>query len=1370
MKHYDEKENRALIIYLSIFFLLTLAFTATGYVSYRNFEQQFRAQAESQISAIAELKMNGLVEWRKERLGDVEFLRHNLAFSTLVESYLNHPDDLEVRPQLLAWLGNYQVYEHYGWVRLLDTTGAEKISIPDQPETIDARLAHDAVASLRSEQVVFLEFQRDSNVGGEIYISILVPIFTEKGAHRPLGVLVLSIDPQTYLYPFIQTWPINSESAETLLVRRDGANVLYLNQLRFGQDAALSLRFPLTDTDTPAVRAVLGQTGVMEGVDYRGEHVLADMRPVPNSPWFLVSKMDITEVYAPLRTRLWQTFAMIGMAIVLAGAGLVVIWRQQRVFFYRTQAEAAEELLASEEKFRKAFVLSPDSININRLQDGMYISINNGFSKIMGYAPDEVIGKTSIELNIWEDPQDRKTLVAGLQKTGEVSNLDVRFRAKNGDIKHGLMSASVLELNGVPHIISITRDITERKQAEEILRESEKKYRHSEMDLQEAQAVAHIGNWKWNLKTAEVFWSDEMYRIFGIDKNSYTGRLGDVIVKVIHPDDLHLVLPSNAPEFAEKKPIEYRIVLADQSIRIIWAKSGEAILDDAGNPIFLTGIAQDITERKQAEEALRESNERFHIMFERHDAIMLLIEPQTGLILDANQSAEEFYGYTKSKLCSMSINDINTWTPQQIAAERQKALTQKKNYFVFPHKLASGEERIVEVHSSPIVSQDKQALFSIIHDITQRKRAEDALRESEDKFKYVFDYSMVGKSITYLNGNIQVNKAFCDMLGYSAQEMQEKKWYEFTHPADLELSQNAIDSLISGEKDSVRFTKRFIHKNGSIVWVDLSSSIRRNQHNQPLYLMTAVIDITERKQVDESLKKSEEKYRTVADFTYDWESWRGPDGVYLYISPSCERVTGHTTAEFLADPNLVLRITHPDDLLKVSEHFDITIDQSTQQNISLDFRIITADGKTRWIEHSCTAVYAEDGRWLGRRESNRDITDRKQVSEALRASEEKHRLLFESAGDAIFITDMNGTMLAVNPMACERLGYSHAELMSMQIGAVDTPDQNVHVLERITQLTEHGTLMFETTHQRKDGSSVPTEVNARKTLWDGQTAIMSICRDITERKQAEEKINQLNVELEQRIIERTAQLETANKELEAFSYSVSHDLRAPLRGIDGWSQALLEDYHDQLDEKGQQYIGRVRSETQRMGRLIDDMLQLSRLTRAEMIKKQVNLSALAQTVFERLIHGEPQRQVDFNIQPELTAEGDPYLLESVLANLLENALKFTSKRADARIEFGQTASQGQRAFFVRDNGAGFDMAYSQKLFGAFQRMHKTSEFPGTGIGLATVQRIIHRHSGSVWAEAEVGRGATFYFTLEPSSPALPPMGKEGESPLPLGKE
>ncbi len=261
-------------------------------------------------------------------------------------------------------------------------------------------------------------------------------------------------------------------------------------------------------------------------------------------------------------------------------------------------------------------------------------------------------------------------------------------------------------------------------------------------------------------------------------------------------------------------------------------------------------------------------------------------------------------------------------------------------------------------------------------------------------------------------------------------------------------------------------------------------------------------------------------------------------------------------------------------------------------------------------------------------------------------------------------------------------------------------------------------------------------------------SLVATIGEVAQHKKTEEDLRKHREHLEELVKERTSELTAVNKELEAFSYSVSHDLRAPLRSIDGFSQALMEDYPDRLDEQGKGYLQRVRSATQRMGVLIDDLLSLSRVTRSEMRRETVDLSALAQSIAEELQETQPERQVDFVIAPALTASGDSQLLHHLMENMLSNAWKFTGHHPRAKIEFGASQIDGKKTFFVRDNGAGFDMTYANKLFGVFQRLHKQDEFPGTGVGLATVQRIAHRHGGHVWAEGKVGEGAIFYFTFK----------------------
>jgi PAS domain S-box-containing protein len=383
---------------------------------------------------------------------------------------------------------------------------------------------------------------------------------------------------------------------------------------------------------------------------------------------------------------------------------------------------------------------------------------------------------------------------------------------------------------------------------------------------------------------------------------------------------------------------------------------------------------------------------------------------------------------------------------------------------------------------------------------------------------------------------------------------------------------------------------------------------------------------------------------------------------------------------------------------------------------------------------------------------SRQIVERTQAAQALRQSEARLRQVMDLVPHLIFAKDQDGRFVIANRALALYLGSTVEQIIGKTEFDLGTEGEYARgYAEDDREVIASGKPKIIEAQRGSDAQGTQRFFHVIKIpitfTGTGARGVMGVASDVTDRMKAEAQARELNEQLEERVRLRTAELAAANRELEAFAYSVSHDLRSPLRGIDGWSQALAEDHSDKLDAEGQQYLARVRTEAQRMSQLIDGLLALSQLPRTPVQRDEIDLGALAHTVANKLIEREPGRSVKLVIQPEVFVQGDASLLALVLQNLLENAWKFTSKHAAANIEFGALQRDGEVIYFVRDDGAGFDMAHAHKLFGVFQRLHRQGDFPGTGVGLASAQRIIDRHGGRMWAEGALDQGATFYFTL-----------------------
>ncbi len=902
------------------------------------------------------------------------------------------------------------------------------------------------------------------------------------------------------------------------------------------------------------------------------------------------------------------------------------------------------------------------------------------------------------------------------------------------------MGVPVMEGNKVIKIRGIYQDITNRKEDELIL-ENER--------LRLRTLIKTIPDLIW-LKDPEgkYLLCNPIFESFiGIPETDILGKTdfdfgNHELAEISRQRDIKLMSLNN-PVIYE----EWGTRKSDGQQRLIETIK-TPMFDTEGKLIGILGVGRDITQYYQSQESLREREEIYStIVNQAYDAIVL-VDIETGEFLEFNEAACSRLGYTREEFGKLTLKDIElSIKPENLKQTLHDLQLVISAVFETKHRTKSGETRDMRISSRVITIRGIDYLSTIWTDITEKNNSEALLREKDLIFQSLLEYSPVHLFFKdHESKAMHLSKNYELLLGKPLSEIIGKDAHDL-FPADY------ADELIAGEKQML-VDGKLIEYNETLngrLYNTIKFPIFRDEALPMLAGFT--IDITDRKLAEEALKENEEKLLTLINSSPDIICFKDAENRWIQANDSILELYQLQNVDYFNKTEDELAAFTSEIFKEAFDNCSVTdeIAWANETGTRTEEIIPDINGSLHVYDIIKRPLFYADNKRKGLVVYGRDITERKKAEEALRKSEANIRSLIENADSSIWSIDNQFKLIDANAHFYQNMKIGTGVSLSIGDNVIDILPEELKSdwLKYYQRALEGESFTIQaTTIPPLEIQMMSYSFNPIITSDNTLLGITIFGHNITALKKAQEEISLLNTNLELRVQLRTRQLEQANKELEAFSYSVSHDLRAPLRGIDGWSLALLEDYYDQLDETGRVFLDRVRSEAQRMGHLIDDLLKLSRVSRFEMKQVDVNLSELAHTITNRLIETNAEHKFDIRIEQDLIAVCDSAMLEIVLTNLFDNACKFSGLESESVIEFGKLEADEMTIFYIRDNGVGFDMENARNLFGAFQRMHKQAEFQGSGIGLATVQRIIHRHGGRIWAESRAGEGAVFYFTLQ----------------------
>ncbi len=1006
-----------------------------------------------------------------------------------------------------------------------------------------------------------------------------------------------------------------------------------------------------------------------------------------------------------------------------------------------------EQVVLNEIKFASIIEQYPQPIVLLNA-NGDFSNANTAWSKLFGPPVTSLVG-----YNVFQDKglQDKNLLSYYYQAlAGETVHIpaflyDPKETGHTGRKRWlELLIYPIKDESGkITQLVVFHDDKTNIKQAEDLLVKREKM-------LNAAQEVAQMGSWELDLTDLQTaYWSDEFYRIVGYLPQQIEASYSNYI-NCVHPDDRERVFNLSSKALRQRIDFSYvaRIITPQGVEKVVMSQC--KFQRNLEGKDGMVGVLMDITKQKLNEQTILNKQRMLSTAQQIAHIGSWEVNMSTGGITWSAEAYRIFEvepdGITPAYETYLSFIHPDDYDTVKLITDNGFNTQQDFKYDAAILTI-HGQKKYVQAQCKFIVDETTKhcIAYGIIHDITEKKKAELELSAREKHYRALIEYAPDIIMLFDESGNVlYTSPSFQKSIGYTLEEVQGKSASDIIHVDSLQRAQQFFENTTYYPGVPLSHEINLVSKNGAIV--NCEGTVTNLLYDENVKAVVANYrNVTDKKMAEANLKASELRFRALIE--------NAPDIIVLvdeyssikYSSPSFEKATGYTTDEIKGMTGF--SIVHPDQLEESKELFYESFKNPGVVYPRIN-RFKKKDGSFIWCEG--TLINLLDDPSVNAIVLNyRNITDRKEAEDLLKQSETRFKLLIENNYDGIILTKDLHTIIYESPAVERVTGWAINEMHELGIERIIHPDDievTIKLYEevlRTPQMLAH--LNYRIKH--KAGHFIWVDATFSNLLdTPGVEAILINLSDITEKKKAEDIMLHLNEELEIKVNQRTFDLEKSNKELEMFTYSVSHDLRTPLGAIDGFATLLAEFHADQLDDEGKEFLQNIRTCTTRMNQLIEDLLNLSRLGKRTIEKEEVDMNKLVEKVMANCEHMVVPN-TNFAIHNLATVNGDASILEQVWMNLISNAIKYSSKRGAPQIEIGCVKEAKQYQFYVKDNGAGFDMKYADKLFGVFQRLHKASDFEGNGVGLAIVKLIIEKHNGQIWVDSKVDHGTTFYFTI-----------------------